>query len=139
MVCTYCGSETKVANSRHQKRLNHVWRRRKCVFCKAIFTTTEAADAVSVLRFHYLGALKPFLRDSLLISVYDSLRHRQSALTDATSLTATILSNIYDLSDNGVIERDAVITVTTTVLENFDPISATHYKAFHPLGIKKTD
>lgn len=67
------------------------------------------------------------------MSVYDSLRHRKSALMDATSLTATIVSNMYDLADNGVIERDAVVTVTNTVLERFDKIAAIHYKAFHPL------
>ena len=133
MVCIYCGSETKVTNSRHQKRLNHVWRRRKCVVCKAIFSTTESADAVSALRVSNAGVLEPFLRDNLLMSVYDSLRHRKHALTDATSLTATIVSNMYDLADNGVIDRDAVVTVTTTVLERFDHVAATHYKAFHPL------
>lgn len=67
------------------------------------------------------------------MSVYDSLRHRKSALTDATSLTATIVSNMYDLADNGVIEREAVVTVTSAVLERFDKIAAIHYKAFHPL------
>lgn len=133
MVCIYCGSETNVTNSRHQKRLNHVWRRRKCQVCKAIFSTTESADAVSALRINSVGNLQPFLRDNLLLSVYDSLRHRKSALMDATSLTATIVSNMYDLADNGVIERDAVVTVTGAVLERFDKVAAIHYKAFHPL------
>ena len=134
MVCVYCGSETQVTNSRHQKRLNHIWRRRKCVFCKAVFTTTESADAVSALRIRSSDSLEPFLRDNLLMSVYDSLRHRKSALTDATDLTATILSNVYDLADNGVVEREAIVAVTATVLERFDKVAATHYKAFHPIG-----
>jgi len=133
MVCIYCGSETKVSNSRHQKRLNHVWRRRKCLVCKAIFSTTESADAITALRVRNKRSLEPFLRDNLLMSVYDSLRHRKSALTDATSLTATIVSNMYDLADNGVIEREAVVAVTGSVLERFDKIAAIHYKAFHPL------
>jgi transcriptional regulator NrdR family protein len=134
MVCIYCGSETNVTNSRHQKRLNHVWRRRKCQVCNAIFSTTEAADAVSALRVRSSRALEPFLRDNLLMSVYDSLRHRKSAITDATSLTATIVSNMYDLADNGVIEREAIITVTSAVLERFDKVAATHYKAFYPIN-----
>jgi hypothetical protein len=66
------------------------------------------------------------------MSVYDSLRHRKSALADATSLTATIISNVYDLADNGVVERDAIITVTTAVLDRFDKVAAVHYRAFHP-------
>lgn len=133
MVCIYCGSDTKVTNSRHQKRLNHVWRRRKCIFCKAVFTTTETADSVSALRINFNGRMEPFLRDNLLISVYDSLKHRKSALTDATGLTATIVSNVYDLTDNGVVDREAVVTVTLAILERFDPVAATHYRAFHPL------
>lgn len=134
MVCVYCGSDTQVINSRHQKRLNHVWRRRKCRFCKAIFTTTETADTTSALRVRTTGSLEPFLRDNLLMSVYDSLRHRKTALTDATELTATILSNVYDLADNGVVDREAIVTVTTAVLERFDKVAAVHYKAFHPTG-----
>lgn len=134
MVCVYCGSDTKVTNSRHQKRLNHVWRRRKCVFCKAIFSTTESADTVSALRIRSANSLEPFLRDNLLMSIYDSLRHRKSALTDATDLTATILSNVYDLADNGVVEREAIVTVTSAVLDRFDKVAAIHYKAFHPIG-----
>lgn len=132
MVCIYCGSGTNVTNSRHQKRLNHVWRRRKCELCHAIFTTTEMADAVSTLRVNNSGALEPFLRDNLLLSVFDSLRHRKSALTDATGLTATIVSNIYDVADNAVIDREAIVAISSVVLERFDHVAATHYKAFHP-------
>lgn len=39
MTCPYCGSDTKVINSRPQE--DSVWRRRKCVDCKARFSTTE--------------------------------------------------------------------------------------------------
>lgn len=47
MVCIYCGSKTQVANSRHQKRVNQVWRRRECTRCHAVFTSLEAADYAS--------------------------------------------------------------------------------------------
>lgn len=39
MTCPYCGSETKVVESRPQE--DSVLRRRKCVDCKARFYTTE--------------------------------------------------------------------------------------------------
>ena len=134
MVCIYCGSETKVPNSRHQKRTNSVWRRRRCLLCKAVFSTIETAESSSTLRVRMPnGSLQPFLRDNLLISVYDSLRHRKSALQDATGLTATIVSNVYSIADNAIIDREAVVTVSLAVLERFDPVAATHYKAFHPL------
>ena len=135
MVCIYCGSDTKVTNSRHQKRANNVWRRRECKACHTVFSTVEAPDMeLSITVKQPDGRLTPFLRDQLLVSVYDSLKHRKSALADATSLTDTVLGNLYSLTEQSILERDVIVTVVTTVLERFDSIAATHYKAFHPVG-----
>lgn len=134
MVCVYCSSETSVANSRHQKRANHVWRRRKCGNCGAIFTTTEVVDDAQALSVNRLGHLEPFSRDNLFVTVYDSLKHRKSALDDAKALTATIMSNVYAIAEDATVERDAIVTVATAVLERFDSVAATHYRAFHPLA-----
>ena len=132
MVCIYCGSNTHVTNSRHQKRANQVWRRRKCLTCGAIFSTTEGADTSQALSVQKKDGLEPFSRDMLLLSVYDSLRHRKSALEDATALTGTIISTLTPLADNAVLDRDVITTVTTTVLQRFDKPAATSYRAFHP-------
>lgn len=134
MVCIYCGNETKVTNSRHQKRANNVWRRRQCLGCHTVFSTIESPDmelSITVKRLN--GDLQPFLRDHLLVSVYDSLKHRKSALMDATRLTDTVLGNLYALTESSVLERDVIVTVVTTVLEHFDTVAATHYAAFHPI------
>jgi transcriptional repressor NrdR len=133
MVCIYCGHETQVTNSRHQKRLNQVWRRRKCTFCGAIFSTTEGANTSQALSIQKNNGLEPFSRDKLFVSVYDSLRHRKTVLDDATALTGTIISTLTPLADEAAIDRDVVVTVTTTVLQRFDKPAATHYQAFHPL------
>jgi transcriptional repressor NrdR len=134
MVCVYCGSDTQVTNSRHQKRANQVWRRRKCTSCGAIFSTLEGIDTSQALSVQKKNGLEPFSRDTLLITVYDSLRHRKTALRDATALTATIISTLTPLADNAVIDRDVVATVTATVLQRFDKPAATHYRAFHPVS-----
>ena len=132
MVCIYCGSETKVVNSRHQKRVNNVWRRRQCLSCNTVFSTIEAPDmALSITVKQTNGSLEPFLRDKLLISVYESLKHRKSALADATALTSTIVMRVYELADTSIIERAVVVEMTYAVLERFDLVAATHYKAFH--------
>lgn len=133
MVCIYCSSGTQVTNSRHQKRTNQVWRRRKCLGCGAIFSTTEGVNTSQALSIHKNNGLEPFQRDQLFVSVYDSLRHRKDALNDATALTSTILSTIYPLAQNAVVERDVLATVAATVLERFDKAAATHYRAFHPV------
>ena len=132
MVCPYCGHETNVNNSRHQKRLNQVWRRRKCSSCGAIFTTTEAVDLSGALRIRMATGLEPFSRDTLLLSIYESLKHRKSAINDSGALTSTIISALYPLAEDTIIDRDVVTTVTASVLERFDKVAATHYQAFHP-------
>ena len=133
MTCLYCNSATNVKNSRYQKRTNTVWRRRHCTACKTVFSTVEAADTSLSIVVARQASLEPFLRDKLFLSVYDSLKHRKSALTDATSLTSTMLSAIYNLADVAQVERDIIVTIVTSVLERFDPVAAIHYKAYHPL------
>ena len=132
MVCIYCGSGTQVINSRHQKRVNQVWRRRKCIKCGAIFSTIESADTSQALSIQKKNGLEPFSRDQLFISVYDSLRHRKTAQEDATALTATIMSTAIPLAEAGKLDRDVLTTVAATVLDRFDKVAATHYRAFHP-------
>jgi transcriptional repressor NrdR len=134
MVCIYCGHDTQVTNSRHQKRLNQVWRRRKCTYCGAIFSTTEGANTSQALSVQKNNGLEPFSRDKLFVSVYDSLRHRKTVLDDATALTGTIISTLTPLAEGAAIDRDVVITVTTTVLQRFDKPAASHYQAFHPIA-----
>ena len=130
--CIYCSSDTKVTNSRLQKRLNHVWRRRKCLSCGAIFSTTESFNTSQALSVQKKHRLEPFSRDTLLMSVYDSLRHRKTALEDAAALTTTIVSLLTSMATDAVLERDVIVTVTITVLERFDRAAATSYQAFHP-------
>jgi transcriptional repressor NrdR len=132
MVCIYCGNETKVVNSRHQKKANQVWRRRKCLNCQAIFTTLEGVDTTQALRLRRDKRYEPFSRDILLLSVYESLRHRKTAIQDATELTGTILSHLYPLITDATVERDVIVEVATVTLSRFDKAAATSYKAFHP-------
>ena len=131
MVCIYCNHETIVANSRHQKRVNQVWRRRRCTHCKAIFTTLEVVDANQAVRVSKEGRLEPFSRDKLLLAIYDSLKHRKSAVADASYLTGTILGSIYTHLKDASIDSNKITRITLQTLGNFDKAAATHYKAFH--------
>lgn len=132
MVCIYCSSETKVSNSRLQKKANQVWRRRACTSCGAVFTTLEAVEASQALRVrHTPKHSEPFSRDTLLLSIYDSLKHRKTAVTDATALTATVLGKLYPLIHEATLERDDIVAIASETLRRFDPVAATHYQAFH--------
>jgi len=132
MVCIYCGSKTEVTNSRLQKKLNRVWRRRRCRICDAVFTSQEqviydGAFAVRLSTSHIM----PLSRDTLYLSVYDACRHRADAVTEATALTDTILSSLVLLAKDGLLRREDIIATCSTVLKRFDTAAAVHYAAFH--------
>lgn len=132
MLCIYCQSDTKVVNSRPQKRLNRVWRRRSCMTCGTTFTSSEAIDLSGSITVRDLRRLEPFQRDKLFMSIYDSLKHRKTALSDASGLTDTVISRLYPLMKDAIVERMAIIDAVTEVLTRFDGVAATHYDAFHP-------
>src|ERR1700731_3135221 len=93
MICPYCGSSTQVTNSRRQKKDIRVWRRRHCDNCGAIFTTFETLDMAS-LRLANIDskASEAFSGTKLLISIYESCKHRKSAPEDARALTDTVIN-----------------------------------------------
>jgi transcriptional repressor NrdR len=131
MVCIYCGGPTDITNSRPQKRVNKVWRRRRCHVCQAVFTTIEAAGLTDSLLVRNKGNLKPFSRDKLFLSIYNSCRHRKTAIDDATALTDTVLSRLPNILNEAAIERLLLAKTIQEVLARFDRAAAVHYGAFH--------
>jgi hypothetical protein len=67
----------------------------------------------------------------MLLDLYDCLRHRKTALLDATALTNTILGRLLPLITNASLQRSDIITVTTEMLKNFDHPAQVHYQAYH--------
>ena len=116
MVCIYCGSPTQVINSRQQWRTNGVWRRRLCTVCKNVFTTTEAPDLSTTVMVEPKpgsASLHHFNRDRLFLSIYDSCKHRPTALKDASSLTATVIGKLLGSQERpGVVTRDQIVATT---------------------------
>lgn len=133
MFCIYCSGDTRVTNSRHQKKTNQVWRRRQCLTCQQLFTTEERAVTETSLQVARLSHLEPFRREKLLISVYDSLRHRPTAVSDAAALIDTVWGKLSGHIHDQQIQRTDIVTVTYEVLRRFDKAAATSYRAFHPL------
>lgn len=133
MVCVYCGGDTRVVNSRHQARGNRVWRRRKCLACKALFSTEEAARLEAAWRVAIAGSgrLQPFSRDKLFLSVYDSCQHRKTALGDAEGLTATIIRKLAAHVKDGTIEKSDITGVAQVALNRFDKAASVYYGARH--------
>jgi transcriptional repressor NrdR len=133
MVCIYCTGKTEVVNSRPQKRANQIWRRRHCFDCGNIFTTIEGVNLSSSLLVQNPGSLEPFLRDKLLLSMYDCLRHRKNPVNDATALTATVLHKLLGSVASPTLTRAQIVNTVASVLKNFDHAAHVQYMAFHPL------
>lgn len=133
MVCIYCSGETKVTNSRLQKRANRIWRRRQCLNCGAIFTTEEQVVTEQSILVRKISAVEPFSRDKLLLSLYESLRHRKTAVSDATGLTDTIWSQLLPHIQHASVTREDIVKTAASVLKRFDKAAATSYAAFHPV------
>jgi transcriptional regulator NrdR family protein len=133
MVCLYCGAPTQVVNSRLQRRSNHIWRRRKCLACSAIFTTEEHPELTGAVMVKQTdGKLAAFSRDKLYISIYEACRHRESAVRDATALTLVVVGDLLKHIKDGQLARDELTIITHRALKRFDTAAATYYTAYHP-------
>jgi transcriptional regulator NrdR family protein len=134
MVCIFCGGDTKVTNSRWQKRANHVWRRRQCQVCHKIFTTGEAPVLDTSIKLQGRGkSPEPFIAEILLVSIYQSLRHRPQAPAEAAALLQTVLGRLLPQIAEGSLQRQQVVATTSQVLKRFDRAATTSYLAFHHL------
>lgn len=131
MVCIYCSGETKVTNSRLQKRSNSVWRRRQCLHCGATVTTNEHVALGSAVLVQGESNSEPFSRDKLLISIFESCKHRNDALAAAPELTDTIITTLYPLISDGSIDKPHLLRTAAAALDRFDHAAAVHYRAYH--------
>ena len=134
MVCVYCGGATQVTNSRPQRRLNQVWRRRACTKCGAVFTTNEAADlSTSLVVRGNAGAVRPFSRDLLFVSILRAVGHRAAPVDDAGALTATITGKLLHSTKTAAITRGDIINTALQALKHFDHAAAVQYAAYHQI------
>jgi transcriptional regulator NrdR family protein len=132
MVCIYCGSDTKVTNSRPQKRSNQIWRRRECLQCHAVFTTGEVAQYDSAWRVKDAnGNLQAFSRDKLFLSLHHVCQHRTTSLADAAGLTDTVIKKLAPHASDGIINRLNIIQAVQVSLNRFDQVASLQYQALH--------
>ena len=131
MVCTYCGGETSVVNSRAQKRSNQVWRRRKCEACEAVFTSHEAIDLSCALVVDS-GRPTPFISDMLFTEVLLALQDRKDCYLAAREVTSTVIRDLLKLPGKPRIDSKQISQATATVLKRLDKRAYLRYLAEHP-------
>jgi transcriptional repressor NrdR len=132
MVCPYCGNETRVTNSRLQKRSNQVWRRRHCEVCKAVFTTHEAIDLTQALLVQSQGSPGPFLPDMLFTDVLLALQDRKDVYVAAREITNTVVQKLLKHPDKPLFLPHTISKTTSEVLKRFDKRAYMRYAAEHP-------
>jgi len=97
-----------------------------------VFSTHESAAYDAAWRVKTSsGALQPFNRNKLLVSLYKSLEHRPNALDDAEALTSTIMGKLLSLAQNGLLDHSDIAQTTQEALKRFDTPASVHYAAFH--------
>jgi transcriptional regulator NrdR family protein len=115
-----------------QRRNNKVWRRRECLKCGAVFTTEESAQyGLAWTVQPNEGALEPFSRDKLLLSIFKSCEHRLTALNDAGNLTETVIRRLISQVENGRLWSGSITQVTLVVLARFDHAAGVYYQSRH--------
>jgi len=132
MVCPYCDKDTKVTNSRLQKRSNQVWRRRRCKACGAVFTTLEAVDLPKLLIVDSRGRSEPFLPDKLYTDVLLALQDRKDCYEASREVTNTVIKELLKLPDKPLFRPEEISRVAASVLKRLDRRSYLRYVSEHP-------
>lgn len=128
MVCVYCGSKTKVTNSRRQKRNNQIWRRRQCLKCQAVFTSHEVIDLSGAL----LVDSKPFIEDLLYSDLLLALKDRSDSHEAAREVTHTVVQELLKSPQKPQFTSSEISRVAGAILERLDRRAYFHFHADHP-------
>jgi transcriptional regulator NrdR family protein len=131
MVCILCDSKTKTTNSRPSADGHQTWRRHTCKRCSAVFTTRESADMSIDYRFERAdGLIEPFSRDTVFLSIVDSMRHRPDHIRESTALTQTVLSKLQS-HNRLIIRRRDVTEAVYEALRHYNIGTAQIYRSLH--------
>lgn len=136
MICIKCGqNDTKVINSRQNKKTATVWRRRRCKECGHTYTTYEdiALDQIKVVSDN---TPTPFHHAKLLISIASCFEHKPlKRAENAEALTRTVETKILHKGEET--SPEAISEAVYTSLKHFDKLASVQYAAKHPAHLKR--
>lgn len=134
MFCINCfNTNTKVANSRPNKKQPLVWRRRQCTKCNATFTTYERPSlADNKLISLPNGKTDTFNLGKLILSISRAFTHApQEAEYNALWLAQTVEDILS--TEREVVTPEDIEATTHMTLKRFDELAAIQYAAQHKL------
>lgn len=132
MVCLYCNGKTEVINSRAQKRNNQVWRRRKCLKCKAVFTSHEVVELESALYVDKAGTPTPFLPDLLFTEMLLALGDHKKPYLAAREATKTVIQRLLKLPNKPFFTPQQISLAGGEVLSKLDRRAHLRFVSEHP-------
>ena len=71
------------------------------------------------------------MKENLYISIFNSCKHRTSAIMDAKGLTDTIIGKLIKLNLGAEISAQDLGKVAHNVLLHFDKVAAVYYEAYY--------
>jgi transcriptional regulator NrdR family protein len=77
-------------------------------------------------------ALRPFVKERLLLSIIKCCEHRKNSLDDAIALTNTTTAKVMHSGTQSVITAHELTKIVHNTLSKFDTVSAMQYAALHP-------
>ena len=119
-------------NSRGQKRSNQVWRRRRCLSCKAVFTSHEAIDYSSALLVSRPKGTEPFIEDLLYNDILKALKGRRDRLSAAREVTSTVIKALLKQPEKPLYEPQKISRLAGGVLSRLDRQAYLRFVSEHP-------
>lgn len=138
MRCLYCGSETKVVDSRENK--HSVRRRRECQKCDKRFTTYERAEIPEIIVIKKDGREEIFNRAKILKGILKACRGRNISMDRIEEIVSRIEKRIKALNAEKI-ESKLIGDMVMEELKNLDKVAyvrfAIVYQDFEDLVILK--
>lgn len=137
MKCPNCTSlKTGVTNTRPSKKSAVIWRRRRCLTCKKLFTSHEIISLDFLIIKKRSGKTTRYVRDKLFASIYDALAgakgaDRGDAVLAAQKATEQIEARIL-AEKRSIVPTHEIVNMVTDELEKVNLGACYRYAAFSP-------
>lgn len=145
MKCPFCTKlhkkvDTEVINSRKGKSDQEVWRRRKCLYCNEIFTTTETFSYDSWFVVKRNLTRKRFIYEKLFSSILHSTEggkgsDRGDEALYAKKVTKMVIDEIFNFKNSYFSTKD-IIRITHSILVKEDQFFAQRYAMYSAYRLK---
>ncbi len=135
MQCIYCGGNyNRVLNSRDTKRGTQIWRRRKCLNCKEIFTTYEMIDLSHLTVTKKSGRTERFVPMKIYAGLFQACLYSKHAdkgemALHAKELTDKILIEVAKLTRKNMLTTE-IRNLILDVLYKKSPETFLRYLAY---------